>query len=83
MKAIYGFVADPSLSISHNAYIHLASMHIEHYHYHPTNSAFHDLTTYIKPIPYLRSLLSLGLKFIPTLHHSSNFKNMDATNRVH
>jgi hypothetical protein len=36
----------------------------------PSNMAFHDLTTIRKPPSNLRSLLGLGLKFIPTPRYS-------------
>lgn len=35
------------------------------YFHRPARLAFHDLTTQIRPPPNLRSLLGLGLKFIP------------------
>lgn len=57
-------------------------MDIDHYYYRPINSTFHDLTTYIKPRPYLRSILGLGLKYIPTPRSSNNFKKMDAFTKI-
>ena len=47
-----------------------------HYHNRPTHLAFHDLTTEAKLVPNLRSLLGLGLKFIPTPRYANNFKRM-------
>ena len=42
----------------------------------PTNKAFHDLTTEISPPPNLRSLLGLGLKFIPTPYNTTSFNSL-------
>ena len=41
-------------------------MSLFQYFNRPTNLAFHDLTTRLSPPQNLRSLLGLGLKFIPT-----------------
>lgn len=41
------------------------------YQNRPTHSAFHDLTTTIKPSSNLRSLLGLGLNFITTPRYST------------
>ena len=41
-------------------------MSLFQYFNRPTNLAFHDLTTRLSPPKNLRSLLGLGLKFIPT-----------------
>ena len=42
----------------------------------PTNMAFHDFTSYINPPPNLRSLLGLGLKFIPTPRYTTTKKRI-------
>ena len=42
-----------------------------YYFNRPTNLAFHDLTSRLRPPMNLRSLLGLGLKFIPTPHHTT------------
>ena len=42
-----------------------------YYFNRPTNLAFHDLTSRLSPPQNLRSLLGLGLKFIPTPHQST------------
>ena len=47
----------------------------------PTNLAFHDMTTTIKPPRNLRALLGLGMKFIPTprLSHSKAYLSQTDT----
>ena len=62
----FGFAGDPTLSIRHNASITLAKMPTWYYFSRPSNMAFHDFTKRHKPQKNLRSLLGLGLKFIPT-----------------
>jgi hypothetical protein len=42
----------------------------------PTKLAFHDLTTTIAPPSNLRSLLGLGLKFIPTPFRTTRFSHL-------
>ena len=42
----------------------------------PTNFAFHDLTTFIKPPPNLKSLLGNSLKYIPTQRFTNNFTKL-------
>ena len=49
-----------------NAYTILCNMPAWYYFDRPTHLAFHDLTQSQKPPPNLRSLLGLGMKFIPT-----------------
>jgi hypothetical protein len=46
-------------------------MTVFYYFNRPTNLAFHDLTSRLTPPKNLRSLLGLGLKFIPTPHLST------------
>ena len=48
-----------------------------HYFDRPTNLAFHDLTTNVKPPWNLRSLLGLGLKFIPTPSEPTKWKDLE------
>ena len=64
--AQFGFVGDPTISKRHNASITLATMPTWYYFSRPSNMAFHDFTKRHKPQKNLRSLLGLGLKFIPT-----------------
>ena len=59
-------VVDGILSIRHNASATLAMMPAWYYFSCPSNLAFHDFTKKHKPEKNLRSLLGLGLKFIPT-----------------
>ena len=66
LVAQFGFAGDPTLSIQHNASINLAKMPTWYYFSRPSNMAFHDFTKRHKPQKNLRSLLGLGLKFIPT-----------------
>jgi hypothetical protein len=62
----FGFVADITKSRQHNAATYLATMHPWAYFSRPSNMAFHDLSTVLKPPKNLRSLLGLSLKFIPS-----------------
>ena len=64
--AQFVFAGDPTLSIRHNASINLAKTPTWYYFSRPSNMAFHDFTKRHKPQKNLRSLLQLGLKFIPT-----------------
>ena len=66
IRETFGFVADTQLTAKHNACLILKQMTLLQYWHRPTNLAFHDLTTYLRPPANLRSLLGLGLKFIPT-----------------
>ena len=58
-----------------------------YYFNRPTNLAFHDLTSRLSPPKNLRSLLGLGLKFIPTPHvptlSSTLFSDKGAFPRLH
>ena len=62
---VFGFVANPSLSSSHNAIIRLANMAAWFYFERPTHTAMHNLCSEGKPPMNLKSLLGLNLKFIP------------------
>jgi len=42
----------------------------------PTALAFHDLTTRLKPRPYLQSLLGLGLKFCVSPAYTHNYRHI-------
>ena len=42
----------------------------------PNNLAFHDLTSTLRPPPNLRSLLGLGLKFIPTPYRTNSITTL-------
>ena len=75
IRLSFGFVADINKSDRHNAAIRLATMPTWWYFHRPVHMAFHDITTTIKPPANLRSLLGLGLKFVPT----PRFTNSDLT----
>ena len=62
----FGFVANPSHSSRHNSSTVLANTPTWYYFSRPSHLAFHDFTKKVKPQKNLRSLLGLGLKFIPT-----------------
>lgn len=50
-----------------------------YYFARPTKYAFHNLTTRLQPPKNLRSLLGLGLKFIPTPSYTKNWSTMRDT----
>ena len=66
LKSQYGFVADPTKTIRHNASIQLATMPCWYYFSRPSHLAYHDFTRTIRAPQNIRSLLGLGPKFIPT-----------------
>ena len=54
----------------------MSKMPLFDYWNRPSNQAFHDLTTTLTPPPNLRSLLGLGLKFIPTPFRPTSFNQL-------
>lgn len=54
-------------------------MPVWYYFARPTNLAYHDLTTSIKPPPGLPKLLGLGHKFIPTPRYSHTWAQIEST----
>ena len=62
----FGFVADPKKTLLHNASSTHANTPTWYYFSRPSHLAFHDFTQQKQPAKNLRSLLGLGLKFIPT-----------------
>lgn len=68
----FGFVADITKSTGANALTYLKNMDDWYYFDRPSNLAFHDLTKEILPPKNLRTLLGLGLKFIPTPRYTSS-----------
>ena len=66
IKQQFGFVADPKKTLLHNASSTLATTPTWYYSSRPSHLAFHDFTQQKQPTKNLRSLLGLGLKFIPT-----------------
>ena len=77
MLQTYGFVASPDLSSRHNAAIRMAALPSFEYWNRPSNQAFHNLTTLLSPPPNLKSLLGLGLKFIPTPFRPTTFNQLN------
>ena len=59
-------MADPKKTLLHNASSTLANTPTWYYFSRPSHLAFHDFTQQKQPAKNLRSLLGLGLKFIPT-----------------
>jgi hypothetical protein len=57
IRDMFGFVADVSKSRRQNAATYLATMHPWAYFSRPSNMAFHDLSSVLKPPKNLRSLL--------------------------
>jgi len=72
----YGYTADPSRTPRHNAYVRMSNMPLFDYWNRPTNRAFHNLTSFLPPPPNLRSLLGLGLGFIPTPFRPTSLKTL-------
>lgn len=72
----YGFISSPNRSPRHSASIQLALTPTFEYWNRPTNKAFHDLTTTTAAPLNLRSLLGLGLKFIPAPYRTTNFAKL-------
>ena len=55
----------------------MASLPLYDYYSRPSNHAFHDLTSTVKPPPNFCSLLGLGLKFIPTPYQPTSIKKLN------
>ena len=72
----FGFVADGKKSIRHNVAIRLALMPAWYYFNRPSHSAYHDFTKTKTPPKNLRSLLGLGLKFIPTPNYTNTWSRL-------
>ena len=62
----YGFVANPNLSVRHNAYNYILQQSIDILSHQPTHKAFHNLCTHIQPPKFTRNLLGLNLNFALT-----------------
>lgn len=76
MLKAYGYIGNPKLSLLRNAMIMMGIMPLHDYYERPINQAFHDLTVTKTPHPNLRSLLGLGLKFIPTPFKTTPFSHL-------
>jgi hypothetical protein len=79
LKKQFGFIADPNKSICHNTAIQLATMPTWFYFNRPSHLAFHDFTRSKQTPKNLRSLLGLGLKFIPTLRLTNKWTKLKKT----
>ena len=76
LKQQFGFVADPNKTLLHNASTTLAHTPTWYYFSRPSHLAFHDFTRSKQPAKNLRSLLGLGLKFIPTPRYTNTWKKL-------
>ena len=72
----FGFCTNPNFSTHHNSTNALSKMPTWYYFSHPSNLAFHDFTKKHKPQKELLSLLSLGLKVIPTPTLTNSWKQL-------
>ena len=79
VKKQFGFVADPQKKLLHNASSTLANTPTWYCFSRPSHLAFHDFTQQKIPPKNLRSLLGLGLKFIPTPHLTNTWKKLGQT----
>ena len=75
----FGFIADPKKTLLHNASSPLANTPTLYYFSRPSHLAFHNLTQQKQPAKNLRSLLGLGLKFIPTPQRTHIWKHLEKT----
>ena len=76
IKQQFGFVADPNKTLLHNASSTLAHTPTWYYFSRPSHLAFHDFTRSKQPAKNLRSLLGLGLKFIPIPRCTNTWKKL-------
>ena len=76
LKQQFGFVADPNKTVLTNASTTLAHTPTWYYFSRPSHLAFHDFTQSKQPAKNLRSLLGLGLKFIPTPRYTNTWKKL-------
>ena len=76
----YGFKANIRLSVRQNAILRMENLFSFNYYNWPNDIAFHDLTTTKQPHPNIRSLLGLGLKFIPTPFRTTTINHLLTTN---
>ena len=79
LKQQFGFVADPKKTLLHNESSALANTPNWYYFSRPSHLAFHDFTQQKQPPKNLRSLLGLGLKFIPKPHLTNIWKKLEKT----
>ena len=79
IKQQFGFITDPKKTLLHNTSSALANTPTWYYFSRPSHLAFHDFTQHKQPAKILRSLLGLGLKFIPTPQRTNIWKNLEKT----
>ena len=79
IKQQFGFVADPKKTLLHNASSTLATTPTWYYFSRPSRLAFHNFTQQNQPAKNLRSLLGLGLKFIPTPRRTNTWTKLKET----
>ena len=79
IKQQFGFITDPNKTLLHNASSALVNTPTWYYFSQPSHLAFHDFTQRKQPAKNLRSLLGLGLKFIPTPCHTNTWKELKET----
>ena len=72
IETTYGFISDWRKTKRHNAALYLASMISWYYFDRPEKLVLHDLCTEIEPPQNLRSLMALGLKFLPAPRFTYN-----------
>lgn len=68
----YGFIADPSKALRHNAFFRLQNMKVWQYVDQPHNKAFYNLTLDNEGQNDVRQLLGMGLTFIPNPFFTNN-----------
>ena len=74
-RKAYGWLANPLFTSLHNAVITLGGTPSWFYFDNPSHIAFHNLCDTIQPLPNLKLLLGLGLKFIQTQRYSTTNLN--------
>ena len=72
-------MADWRKPLGHNVAIQYANMSTWYYFNRPSRLAFHNLTTRQKPPKNLRSLLGLGLKFVPNQRYTPSWMQLQPT----
>ena len=77
LKQQFCFVADPKKTLLHNASSALANTPTWYYFSRPSPLTFHDFTQQKQPPKNLRSLLGLGLKFIPIPHLTNIWNKLE------
>jgi hypothetical protein len=73
---VFRFVSNTSLTMSHNVCIAFMNLPVWLYILQPQNKAFHNYTGINLPIS-VRSLLGLGLKYIPSPQCNKGHSDVD------